>query len=55
MTLEFARIAWRRYLERATDVKAIPMTEEQDALTKPVSPIASVALANVVVSVGRCF
>lgn len=49
MSLEYARLAWRRYLADGTDDKAIPILEEQNALTEPASTIASAAMADVVV------
>lgn len=48
MSLKNAGLTWRRYLVDHTDVPAIPTLEKQYAPAKPVSPIASAAMASVV-------
>lgn len=51
--MEYARLVWRRYLADGTNVKAISMLEEQDALTEPASLGTSAALADADVPAGR--
>lgn len=53
MSLQNARLAWRLYLADATDVTATPKHEKKDTLTTPASPVASSAIADVLVSPER--
>lgn len=53
MSLEFARLVWRRYLADVIDVRAILALEKRVASTKLASPIVCAAMAAVVVPVAR--
>lgn len=46
MSIERARLAWRRHLSSGTDLNAIPTPEKQDVLTSPSSSIGA-AMADV--------
>lgn len=41
MSLEYARLAWSRYVANSSDVETILTHEEQDSLAIPASPTAS--------------
>lgn len=49
MSLEYARQAWRCYVAAGSGENAILTFKEQDALTKPASPIAITTMANILV------
>lgn len=53
MPMKYVRLIWQLYLADGTDLKAVPMLEKQDALTRPASPITSAAKADDEVSAGR--
>lgn len=53
MSLEYARLVWRRYYAARTDLKTIATLEEQNALTRPARPITNGATADVVVPAER--
>lgn len=53
MPLDYAWLAWRRYLARSIYVNAILTLAEQTTLAGPASVAAGVALADVAVSAGR--
>lgn len=49
--MKYVRWVWRHYLASNIDLEAVPTLEEQDALTKPTSPIVA-AVADVEESPG---